>query len=169
MCGTVFTRWLLPDDFSLPGKEFFQVEFIAVKDAVGEIADPVSQADYPAVISDRDIIGDMPVTEYKVFYFRMFSMFLTGKLDLVFIFRTKEGAKGSVFHPAFGRPPVCKCHGSVGMNPGIKPLNGPVFKDSLEHLVRMIAPIQAITMSQKEGMFVPLPPDIFPVHLQVNF
>ena len=46
-------------------------KFLTVEDAVGEVADPVTQANYPAVFGDTDIIGDMPVTEYKIFNIRV--------------------------------------------------------------------------------------------------
>ena len=88
---------LLPDDFSFPGKELFQAEVIAVEYTIGEIADPVPQADHPAVLGNGNIIGNMAVPKDKVFDFGVLFQCLPGILHLVFAFSTQEGAKGSVF------------------------------------------------------------------------
>ena len=85
-------RLLLFDDFTLAGQVFFKAKFLAVEDAVCEVADPVSQADHPAVFGDTDIIGDMTVSEYEIFNVRVLFQFLSGKLELVFIFNPHKRA-----------------------------------------------------------------------------
>jgi hypothetical protein len=91
---------LFPDDFALAGQVFFQVKLLTVENAVGKVADPVSQADYMAVFGDTDVKGDVTVTEYKIFNVRVLYQLLLGKLDLMFIFLAQEGTKCTVFHTA---------------------------------------------------------------------
>ena len=77
------------------------MEFLTVEDAVGEIADPVPQADHTAVFGDADIIGDMPVTEHKIFDVGGLFKLLSGKLKLVLMVHSPESAKRTMFLPAF--------------------------------------------------------------------
>ena len=91
---------LLPDDFALTWQEKLQAKLLAIEDTVCEIADPVAQADYPAVITDMDIIGDMPVSEHEVFDVGVLLKLLSGKLKLVFIFYSHKRAQGTMFFPA---------------------------------------------------------------------
>ena len=91
---------LLPDDLALPGQEWLQAKLLAIEDTVCEVADPVSQANYPALITDADIIGDMPVSEHEVFDVGVLLKLLVSKLKLVFIFYSHKRAQGTMFFPA---------------------------------------------------------------------
>lgn len=88
------------DNVSLVGQVFFKAKFSAVEDAVSEVADPVAQADHPAVFGDTDIIGDMTVTEYKVFNVGVLFKLFSGKQNLVFTVDSLERAKSAMFYAA---------------------------------------------------------------------
>lgn len=101
---------------------------MTVENAVGEIADPVPQANHPAVFGDTDVIGDMTVPEYKVLDVGVLIMFLFCKEDLVFLIHSHKSAQCAMLHAALSGPAVGKCHGSIGMDAGIKPLDGSVLE-----------------------------------------
>ena len=116
------------NDLPLTGKILKKFKVLTVEDAVGEVADPVSQANHPAVFGDTNVEGDMTVSEYKIFNIRILFMLYTGKLELVLIVHSHKRAQSTVFHAALSGPPMGKGHGAIGMDPGIKPLHGPVLK-----------------------------------------
>lgn len=90
-------KYLSFNNLSLTGKIWKKIKFCAVENTVGEVADPVAQADYPAVFGDTDIVGNMTVTEHKVFNIGMFFMLFPGILHLVLTVCSPESSQGSVF------------------------------------------------------------------------
>ena len=115
------------------------MEILPVKDTVGKVADPVAQADDPAVVGNANVEGEVTVAEYEVFDGGILFQFLPGKLHLVFPVSSGKSTDGPVFFTAIFRPSLGKSYGSVGMNASIEPLSGPVFEKRLKHPVLPVA------------------------------
>ena len=82
-----------------------------------------------------DIEGDMAVAEKEIGDVRFLLQFLPGINDLVFLFFPHVRNKGSFLHAAFAGPPLGKGCGTVGMEPGIEPLQDAVPEDALQEAV----------------------------------
>ena len=94
------------------------MEFLPIKNTIGEIPDPVAQAYDPAVIGNADVEGEVTVPENEVFDGGILFQLLSGKLHLVFPVSFGKGTDGSGFVTAFSGPALCKNHGPVGVDPG---------------------------------------------------
>ena len=55
------------------------MEFLPIKDTVGIVADPIAQADDPAVVGNVDVEGELTLAEYEVFDERFLFQFLPGR------------------------------------------------------------------------------------------
>ena len=88
---------LLLDDGALILQELFQMKLFPVKNSVGKVAYPVAEADYPAILGNLNVEGNVSVTKNEKFNFRIFLNFLSGELNLVLIFNSQEFTHHSVF------------------------------------------------------------------------
>ena len=110
---------LLLYNSTLVGQVFLQMKVLTVEYSIGEISDPIAQADYSGIFGNADVEWNMPMSKYQKFKMRILFNPLSGILDLVLLIGSTKGAEGAMVHSAFFRPPLCKSHGSIRVNPGI--------------------------------------------------
>ena len=96
-----FPKYLNLDNGTLVLQVFLQLKLLTVKYPVGEITNPVTQADHTTLLTDTDVEGDVAVTENKVLYFGIIFQFLPRILDLVFLICTLIVTKGAMLQTAF--------------------------------------------------------------------
>ena len=83
-------RCLQPDDLAFVWEVLLQHHGFPVENGIGEVLDPVAQADDGVVVGDQDLVGDVAVSEYEVVHIGILFQVVFGKHDLVLILQSLE-------------------------------------------------------------------------------